>query len=469
MKSKSDIQSLADISRFQAAHIQDKTAFIFEDTPITYQQFDMRTSQLANGLTSLGIGQNDRVCYIGKNSIAYFELLIGASKIGAVTCPINWRLAEAEIEYVISNARSRIIFAGPEFLQTAISIQSRLMRDLTVISLDEYSTWRDAFNIIDTGFNSDPDDDVLQLYTSGTTGRPKGVRMSNRAILSNRVRELHPDSPEWNKWSSNDVGLISMPCFHIGGTGFGLTCLYAGATGVIMPNFDTTKQIDVMVKYNISKQFIVPSALQIMLNDPRINEIDFSALRHIQYGASPIPIPLMKTCMEVFGCSFVQKYGMTETCGSCVALGPEDHTIPENHRMKSVGKPLVGVEIRIVDTAGKDLPTGKTGEIIIRTPSNMTGYWENDKATENAFFEGDWLRTGDAGYLDTDGYLYIQDRIKDMIVSGGENVYSAEVEQALLENPVIHQAAVIGVPHEKWGGVGIGICRFERRKKCFRR
>ncbi|CAM3740299.1 long-chain-fatty-acid--CoA ligase [Litorimonas haliclonae] len=450
MRTVESAVTLGDLARIQAQINPEKTLYIYEDHPLSFEAFNAHTNQLANGLLALDLKPDERVCYLGKNTVAYYELLIGTSKAGGVTCPINWRLSEAEIAYILSNSETRILFVGPEYIEKANRI-AKAHSDLTIIALDSYDEWRDQYPSKEVNTDRLDQDDVLQLYTSGTTGRPKGVRMSNAAMLSNRRRDLDPESPAWNRWTSNDVGLVSMPCFHIGGTSFGLTILYAGATGVIMPTFDAGAQLDIMVKYDISKQFIVPSALQIILDDPRVNDTDFSKLNYIQYGASPIPLELMKACIDVFGCEFVQKYGMTETCGTCVALSPEDHTIPENPKMKSVGKPLNGVELRITDPEGQDCAVGETGEIVIRSASNMSGYWKNEEATKQTFFEGGWLRSGDAGFLDDEGYLYIQDRIKDMIVSGGENIYSAEVEIALLEDPLVQQVAVIGVPDEKWG------------------
>ena len=446
-----DAQTLGDIARLQAKISPHKTALIFEESSQTYETFHFRSSQVANKLLELGVKPNDRVTYLGKNTADYFEILIGVSKAGGVTCPLNWRLSESELQYILEDSNSQILFCSDDFIDKATAIAAKLNYPLEIISISNYPRWRDGSPSTDNFVLRAGTDDVLQLYTSGTTGHPKGVRMSNHALLSTRARDLDPEGPKWNSWTSSDVGLVAMPTFHIGGTGFGLTILYAGATGVIMPQFDANKQLDIMVKYGVTKQFIVPSALQIILNDPRVHDIDFSALKYIQYGASPIPIDLMKTCIDVFGCGFVQKYGMTETCGTCVALSPEDHTIPENIRMRSVGRPLKGVELKIVDTNGRGVPIGTSGEIVIRSSSNMSGYWNNQEATAAAFYEGGWLRTGDAGALDDDGYVYIQDRIKDMILSGGENIYSAEVETALRQNPDIQDAAVIGIPDNKWG------------------
>ena len=255
----------------------------------------------------------------------------------------------------------------------------------------------------------------------------------------------------WQEPVEGDVTLLAMPCFHISGTGTGISTMVAGSNSIVLPEYDPTRALDLIENYNISKIFLVPAAIQILLNHPRVKEVDFSRLKYVTYGASPIPLALMREAMEVLGCGFVQMYGMTETSGTIVALDPEDHVPEGSPRMRSVGKPLPGVEIRIIDEEGNDLPANTVGEIATRSSKNMSRYWNNPEATAEAIDAEGWLRTGDAGYLDEDGYLYIHDRVKDMIISGGENVYPAEVENALYGHPAIADVAVIGVPDERWG------------------
>jgi long-chain acyl-CoA synthetase len=227
--------------------------------------------------------------------------------------------------------------------------------------------------------------------------------------------------------------------------------LYNGAKGVVAREFDPSRVLDFIERDRISKMFMVPAAMQIVVRQPRAREVDFSCLKFLLYGASPIPLDLLKECMEVFGCGFVQMYGMTETCGTIVALPPEDHDPQGNARMRSAGKPLPGVEIAILGDDGAPLPPLEVGEIATRSAANMTGYWNLPEATANTIDAEGWLRTGDAGYLDEDGYVYIHDRVKDMIITGGENVYPAEVENAIFGHPAVADVAVIGVPDPQWG------------------
>jgi fatty-acyl-CoA synthase len=264
------------------------------------------------------------------------------------------------------------------------------------------------------------------------------------------VRAGGDDKPDWNKWSTDDVSLVAMPIFHIGGSGWGILGLVHGAKGVIAREFEPHKVLDFFEHHGITKLFMVPAAMQFVVRQSRAMHMDFSRLRYMMYGASPIPAALLKECIEVFKCGFVQMYGMTETTGTIVALAPEDHVIG-SEKMRSAGKALAGVELAILDPDGKPLPPREVGEIATRSGSNMLGYWNLPEATAKTIDGDNWLRTGDAGYLDEEGYLYIHDRIKDMIISGGENIYPAEVESALCDHPDIAEVAVIGVPDDNWG------------------
>jgi fatty-acyl-CoA synthase len=274
--------------------------------------------------------------------------------------------------------------------------------------------------------------------------------MLSHANFLSLVRAGGAERPDWNKWSNDDVSLVAMPVFHIGGSGWGVLGLYHGAKGVIAREFDPTKVLDFFEKSGITKLFMVPAAMQFVVRQPRAREVDFSRLKYMLYGASPIPAALLKECIEVFKCGFVQMYGMTETTGTIVALPPEDH-VEGLDRMRSAGKALPGVELAILDADGNRLPSGEVGEIATRSGSNMAGYWNLPEATAKTLDKDNWLRTGDAGYLDKDGYLYIHDRIKDMIISGGENIYPAEVESAICDHPDVAEVAVVGVPDDRWG------------------
>jgi long-chain acyl-CoA synthetase len=264
-------------------------------------------------------------------------------------------------------------------------------------------------------------------------------------------RELTLAQMDWYRWTPDDVSLVAMPVAHVGGSLWGIAGLLHGAKGVIAREFDPLTVLDFIERDRISKMFMVPSALQIVVRQPRSREVDFGRLKYILYGASPIPVDLLRECMDVFGCGFCQQYGMTETAGAIAYLPPEDHDPNGNPRMRAAGLPMPGVEIRIIDSLGNAVPAHTVGEIVTRSSGNMTGYWRMPEATSSTVNPDGWLRTGDAGYLDENGYLYIHDRVKDMIISGAENIYPAEVENAIYGHPSVAEVAVIGVPDEKWG------------------
>jgi acyl-CoA synthetase (AMP-forming)/AMP-acid ligase II len=454
----SDAQSLGDIVRAHAAAQPDAAAFVMGAETLTYADLDRGSNRAANGLLALGIGKGDRIAFIGKNHFLYFELLVAASKIGAVMTPVNWRLAPPEVEYIVRNSCARLLAFGAGFSDAAAHAAKGSDDVKTLIGIDapespqrDYRAWRDAQSGDDPSIAVAPEDDALQLYTSGTTGRPKGAVMTYRSVLLSRAGRKEEELREWQRPVPGEVTLLAMPCFHISGTGTGLGTIVNGTCSIVLPEYDPSQALDLIENYNISKIFMVPAAIQIMLNHPRVGEVDFSRLKYITYGASPIPLELMKAAMERFGCGFVQMYGMTETSGTIVTLDPEDHDPNGSPRMRSVGKPLPGVEIKIIGADGNTLGPGTVGEIATRSTKNMRGYWNMPEATAATIDADGWLRTGDAGYLDEDGYLYIHDRVKDMIISGGENVYPAEVENAIYSHPDVADVAVIGVPDEKWG------------------
>jgi long-chain acyl-CoA synthetase len=244
-----------------------------------------------------------------------------------------------------------------------------------------------------------------------------------------------------------------MPCFHIAGAGWGIICLMNGAHSVLLREVDLEAILRDIPKYGVTHAVYVPAVLQLLVGIPGVENTDFSSLDTILYGASPISEDVLVKSIEVFGCRFLQAYGLTETDGAVVLLPPEDHDVggPNAHRLRAAGLPMPGVELKVVDNDGKECAVGDVGEVWIRSPSNMDGYWNMPEATAASMTPDGWFLSGDAGYLDADGYLYIHDRIKDMIISGGENIYPAEVESALMGHPAVADVAVIGVPDETWG------------------
>ncbi len=438
-------QTLGAMLAAQAARYGDKPALRFAGQTLSYAALDRASTRAAQGLIAAGVQPDDRVAYIGRNSDAYWQLLFAATKLGAAIIPVNWRLAVAEISAILDDAAPRFIAADAEFIEHLPTGTPHVATDA-----ESFAHWRDSFGDAAVTTDVDPESIAVQIYTSGTTAKPKGVMLSHRALLA--FRALPPEvQPAWNRWTDDDVSLIVMPQFHIGGTGFGLQTLCAGATGLIQQAFDAGDVLDAIAHDGLSKFFTVPSALQMVLHHPRAHMVNYDRIRTIVYGASPIPLDLLREAIGVFDCAFVQQYGMTEMCGTIAVLPPEDHSVDGNARMRSAGKPLPGVEVVILDPEGRPLPPHASGEIAIKSPTGMSGYWNQPDATAAVLTADGFFRTGDAGYLDEDGYIFLQDRLKDMIVSGGENIYPAEVEAALWAHPDIADVAVIGVPDPVWG------------------
>jgi acyl-CoA synthetase (AMP-forming)/AMP-acid ligase II len=442
--------TLAEIVRHQAATQPERIALTFSDRDTSYGALDRRASQVANGLIAAGLNVQSRVALLDKNHDSFFEIWFGAAKANVVLVPVNWRLAPPEIAFIVNDAEAEILFVGAEFLDTLAAIRDRLtsIRKIVVIDRD-YTAWRHRQSAADPDLPAVGADVCIQMYTSGTTGRPKGAQLTNTNILT--ALSLLDTMGDWARWQTSDVSLVVMPFFHIAGSAYGMKGLFSGAHNVLQREIVPQKILDAIGRYRVTKAFFVPAVILFLMQCPGIRDADLSSLESIIYGGSPIPAALLRSALEVFKCKFAQVYGSTETAaGPITCLPPEEHTNPDSERLISCGQVLNGVEIRIIGPAGERLSTRQVGEIVCRSASVMKGYWNLPEETARAF-DGDWFRTGDAGYLDEAGFLYIYDRVKDMIISGGENIYPAEVESALYGHPAIADVAVIGVPDERWG------------------
>jgi long-chain acyl-CoA synthetase len=444
---------LGDIARVHGRDRPQAVALSFEGRETSYAALDGRTNQIARALLGAGVAKGDRVGYFGKNSDVFFELMLGCGKAGVVLTPIGWRLAPAEVAFVLGNAEARILFVDVELATQAEQALNSLASAPQVVAFGAgsgFDAWCNAAGADDPRCEIAPDDVAMQLYTSGTTGSPKGAMLTHDNLISVWRRSVAAGL-SWDVWTPDDVSLVATPVTHIGAAAWGMRGLLAGSTNVVMREFNALEALRLIERERISKLFLVPATLQAMVSLPESRRIDYSRLKCILYGASPIALDLLRECLDVFGCGFCQLYGMTETAGANVYLPPEDHDAAGNARMRSAGVPMPGVEIRIVDERGAALPAGAIGEVATRSAANMVGYWRLESATAAAIDADGWLRTGDAGSLDEDGYLYICDRIKDVIISGGENIYPTEVENAIYGHAKVADVAVIGVPDDKWG------------------
>jgi long-chain acyl-CoA synthetase len=458
-----EIKTMADVPRHHARTRPDAIAMVDGERVSTYRRFNERTARVANGLTALGAGASHRIGVIDQNSDRYFEILFGAAKIGAAIVSVNWRLAPPEIAYILKDAGAEVFFVGEAFVGLLKTALPELESSAKVIVIDgraegwlNYDEWVAGQSDAETNFIGSPHDTIVQMYTSGTTGLPKGVQLSHVSLYAHdRNRALLTDQfdPQlsWNNWDANDVSLVTMPTFHISGTGWGVVGLYNGAKSIILTQFDPAEVLSVIETEHVTKLVLVPAAIQLLLQHPDCANTDFSSIQYLLYGASPIPFDLLREAVAMFKCGFVQLYGMTETGGAVTYLPAEDHDPDGGTRMRSAGRAITGSKIEIRDPEGRTLPPGEGGEIWIRSDTCMNGYWNMPEATASTMTADGWVRSGDAGYMDEDGYVYIQDRVKDMIVSGGENIYPAEVESAVYGHPAVAEVAVIAVPDDKWG------------------
>ena len=444
----------AALLRHWAAEKPDHPAIRWAGQQLTYGGLDARSSRVANALRSSGVGPADRVAFLDKNSPEQFELYFGAAKLNAVPCPVNFRLAPAEIAVIVKDSGAKVFAVGADFISGVESIAAELAGTEIVVIGDapgqrSFTDWRDSHPADDPRAPQLPGDVAYQLYSSGTTGRPKGVQLTQANLFAGlsiypALLDLGPDS----------VSMVAMPLYHIGGGGWALAGLNVGATNVLVRDVVPRDVVTLVERERVSHAFVVPAVLQFMLGVPDVGTRDFSALRYVLYGASPISEKVLSGSIRTFGCGFVQAYGLTESTGTVVYLPAADHDPdgPNRHRLRGVGLPIPGTDIRVVDPATRcDVKEGEVGEIWIKGPTVMKGYWNMPEATTETILPDGWLRSGDAGFRDADGYLYIHDRVKDMIVSGGENVYPAEVENAIMSHPGVADVAVIGVPSEKWG------------------
>lgn len=447
-----EAQVIAEHARVRAEHV----ALICGGATLTYAQLDERANQVVNGLLAFGLKPRGRVGILMKNCAEYFELLYGIGRAGMAVLPINWRLAAPEIAFVLDDAEVECLFFDTAFREIVQSVRADRPHLKQAVEIGasgttgmEYSTWRAVQSRTDPLCNVTADDVMIQFYTSGTTGLPKGVEIPHRSSRAMRIMETAFQGA-WADWSADDVAIVALPNFHLSGTSWALQWLARGATCVVQPQVDPEAFLAAIAAHGVTQLFAIPSVIQMMLDSPSIKGLDTSSLRNIFYGGMPMPAPLLKRALSVLKCDFIQIYGMTENNGTVCYLTPDDHLSGDERLLHSCGRPVAGIDMRICDAEGCDVPCGTVGEVCIRSPSLMKGYWKRPRPDGEVQF-GEYYRTGDAGYRDDRGYLFLVDRVKDMIVSGGENIYPAEIERVLQEHPAVAEVSVIGVPDARWG------------------
>jgi len=427
------VERLEDVLRARAAATPDLPAIIEPSGTTSFAELDRQASQVAQALIRDGVQPGDRVAYVGENAPSFLAVLYGAAKMGGVPTALNFRLAVPEVEYIIDNSEPAVVVLGhgQERLAAAAAACESVHTVVTMTGGDHstsWDAWLEGVGDDDPGYSRGPDETALMFYTSGTTGRPKGIELTG-PNLGKAIAAMHYVLD----LDTTSIALAPVPFFHVSGFGLALVANVNGSALLLRNPESPADLCKILQEDKVTHAVAVPTVIQFLIATPEARTADWSHLQYMIYGASPMPVSVLREATALLGCKFLQSYGLTESTGGVTMLTPEDHRVDTD------------------TTTGEDLPFGERGEVWIGGGHIMKQYWRNPAATEATLTEDGWLRSGDGGSLDADGYLYLHDRIKDMIVSGGENVYPAEVESVLTEHPAVAQVAVVGVPSDKWG------------------
>lgn len=452
--SRYKIGTFAHIIHRHALLRPDKEAFVYKSERITYSEFNARVNSLVHALQAMGVNKGDSIGIVSWNCLDYVIVYGAAMKGGFVLSRFNPRLGADELNYLINYSESKALFVGPELVEMVDSLRPQLPKVKNFVSLEESAyDMADISDLLTSYPREEPDvqveeDDSLHIvYTSGTTGVPRGAVYAHRQAWEDSRTYIinlgiQPD----------DKHVQISPIFHIAGDTILRSFLYIGACNVILKSFDPAATLQLVQDEKATHLMIVPTHLIAMLALPDVDKYDVSSLKFMWYGASPMPLEVLRRGMATFGSIFGQGYGQSESGPAICHLPREEHNAlgtPEEKILGSVGQPDIGVQARIVDDADNDVAPGEVGEIIVRSQHMMLEYWHKPDDTGNSIVHG-WLHTGDMGCYDEKGYIYIVDRKKDMIITGGENVYPREVEEVLYKHPAVQEAAVIGIPDPYW-------------------
>ena len=445
-------QTLRRSARQQGA----RTALVDGDVRYSWREFEDRVARIAGGLRALGVGDGDRVAMLAHNSHRYVEFFFATLWAGGIAVPINTRWAAPEVRHALDDSGARVLVVDPAHLEAGRGqCADGAAVDQLVLAADAGETaegtshWEQlARGEAVADANRGYEDVACLFYTGGTTGRSKGVMLTHANLVTNSMTAMLNMGIR-----SHTVHLHTSPMFHVAGGARLFSVTLAGGTHVVIPRFDVDVFLDVIERERVTITIIVPTMLTRLVRHPELEQRDLSSLELLSYGASPMPEAVLREALERMpGIRLLQSYGMTELSPVATVLGPEQHVFdgPDAGRTASAGRPVYNADVMIADAEDRPLPAGEIGEVCVRGPMVMKGYWNLPELSAETL-RGGWMHTGDAGYLDEDGFLFVVDRIKDMIVSGGENVYSAEVEDAIFLHPDVAECAVIGIPDEQWG------------------
>lgn len=434
---------------------------------MSYGEAERYANRWANALIAHGLKVGDRLAWLSTNSIEMGMMFMAAAKAGVAPVMLNYRLAPVEWLTILRDSMPDVMFVrGQEYVDAIEGLRSQLpgIRSFIALDADVPEGWQSLEQFFGTADTSRPkraidSDDLLYLiYTSGTTGLPKGVMISHANVIAHVEQSMTASSASK---APGERALVTTPLYHAAGVLRIMNAAIKGGTVVLMEHFDGEEFVRTLVDEAINSCNMVPSIMQTLIDEiPGIAERDFSHLRVIYYGAAPISVPLLRRALDVFKCDLIQGYGLTESTGGIAYLNEYDHAralAGHPHLLRSTGRPVVLAEVAIFDEQGQAVPPGTPGELVIRGPNVMKGYWRNPAATAETMRDG-WLHSGDIASIDAEGYVYLHDRLKDMIVSGGTNIYPREVENVLMEHPALADVAIIGVPDDKWGEALMAIC-----------
>jgi acyl-CoA synthetase (AMP-forming)/AMP-acid ligase II len=449
------IETLGDVLRNNAYKFPAETAYSYHGRIVTFGEHLERANRLASALWTRGIRRQDRVSILSQNTIEFMESYAACELAGYLAATVNWRLAPPEISYILGDSTPRVLIFEAQYAPTIDQIREKLgFIEVFLCFGGDVPDWAEDYEaFLASGDPAGaptrplPDEIMHLIYTSGTTGRPKGVMRTHRGEIAVAILM----ATELGLIVSDKLQLM-MPIFHVGARFLQLAVHMRGGSVVFHHDFKPAEIVETIERERVTMTHMAPTMVQAVLNVPGIESRDLTSLHTICYSAAPMPVPLLKRGLKLLGPVFLQLYGMTE--GGGTTLHKRQHkpegTERDIKRLGSVGQAAPNVGLRIVDDEGRELPVGQPGEILINTTSRMAGYWNNSAATIAALKEG-WYHTGDLGYVDEEGFLYLVDRKKDMIISGGENIYSREVEEAVAAHPAVMDVAVIGVKDDYWG------------------
>ncbi len=429
----------------------EQEALSFQGRRLTWAELDERARRVTGALTAAGVGRGDRVAFVDKNTPACLEVTFGASSLGAANAVVNWRLAPEELAYVLGDSGARVVFAGPELVASVEALRARLPSVERVVVVggedDQYENFLAEATPAGLSPEVEEHDGALVIYTSGTTGFPKGAVLTHRNLMAHS----HNAGTQF-PMGEGDRNLVAMPLFHVGGSCYAINGFHYGRPTTMTREPDGASLMAALAE-GVTHAFLVPAVVAGITRAGERAVAAFARLKYLGYGASPMPLPLLRTALAAWpDTRFVQVYGMTELSGVVTTLDPDAHRdTARPERLASAGTVLPKVEMRVVDPGTfDDVEAGTPGELWFRTDQAMAGYLGKPEATAETIVDG-WVRSGDVGRVDDGGFVFIEDRVKDMIITGGENVYSPEVERVIAEYPAVGEVAVIGVPDDRWG------------------